>query len=379
MMSSSFHEDTHRSEPIIRPLSSSVSSTSMSSWSQSVRRLNSEYASTIDALQKAKQSLEQLYPLPTPPVVSLLPLSSLQPTDTISKYANLVARGIENLSKNADDETKKLTGVTFCLTTPLKTKSSAISPPSQPQPTSKIPIQQSKKLFPTTTTFCKPKVIRPVELDTFVPTFPRKLPKLEPIITNDEKKEKISTIIHKFNNLNTSISMTKSVNIVEPIETNEKGSFTPKSPRKIVQIEEIPYESPPPPMSSSSSSSSISEDSTSSTSSNSDETPICPPDHDENPVQEETTYTVETFYKTPTIENESVSISTPPHVVIIRENTTEEQFNSAREKILPEEVPQHHFTVNQSQVPPLTTPLLTYLNLPMKQTAQNADEKINKT
>lgn len=376
-MSSSFHEDTHRSEPIIRPLSSSVSSTSMSSWSQSVRRLNSEYASTINALQKAKQSLEQLYPLPTPPVVP--PSSSLQPTDTISKYANLVARGIENLSKNADDEAKKLTGVTFCLTAPIKTKSSAISPPSQPQSTSKIPIQHSKKVFPTTTVFSKPKVIRPVELDTFVPTFPRKLPKLEPIITNDEKKAKLSTIIHKFNNLDTSISTKKSVNIIEPTETNEKDSLTPKSPRKTVQIEEIPYESPPPPMSSSSSSSSISEDSTSSTSSKSDENPICPPDHDENPVQEETTYTVETFYKTPTIESKILSTSSPQHVVIIRENTTEEQFNSAREKILPEEVPQHRFTLNQSQVPPLTTPLLTYLNLPMKQTAQNADEKINKT
>ena len=112
IMSSSFHEQSHRSlDPIIRPLPSS-----MSTWTQSVRRLNTEYTSTINALQQAKESFKTTHPEPAP-------------FDTISKYANLVARGINDLSNN---EPKKSLGVTFCLTgSPLPQESAAPPSPSR--------------------------------------------------------------------------------------------------------------------------------------------------------------------------------------------------------------------------------------------------------
>lgn len=296
LMSSSFHEQSNRVEP------------PMSSWSQSVRRLNTEYASTIHALQQAKESLEQIHP---------------QPMDSISKYANLVAKGINDLSNG---EQKRSMGVTFCLTASMA---------------------KAPTLLPTTPTiFSKPKVIRPVELETFTPSIPASIPKLEPVIVAKEKTEPIANIIKKFNNLNHSTS-------------NGKPSLT-----KTYELEEIPYDSPPPlALSSSDSSSSISEDSTRSTTSTSDENLVHPPDH--TGQQEETTYTVETFY---TNDVQSTARLLPlPQVVVIRENTTEEQFNLAQEK---EEA--------SKEVPTLNTPLLTYLNLAMKQTKTNEEEEEEK-
>jgi hypothetical protein len=370
LMSSSFHEKSYRSpDSIIRPLPSSSLSSSMTTWTQSVRRLNSQYTSTINALQEAKESLKQIYP---------------DTTDTISKYANLVARGIDDLSNN---ESKKSLGVTFCLTTPIFQDSSPLSS-SQ---ISKNSTQPNK--IPSSTMFCKPKIVRPFELDTFIPSIPP-LPKLEPVPTIIEKNEKadsIANIIKKFNTLNYPSTTSKSPIIID----NNNNSLIPQinqeereiSPNNIThdsnqsnisssphvhfqpsittyQLEDIPYESPPPPLSSSSSSSSVSEDSTSSTttSTNSDENQNQFDDY----VQEETTYTVETFYK-PT--NPKINFSTNnQQVVVIRENTTEEQFNLAREKQQQDEnLNKQIFTTKETKVPPLTTPLFTYLTLTAKQ------------
>ncbi len=394
LMSSSFHEQSDRlSDHIIRPLPSSSSSSSMSTWTQSVRRLNTEYTSTINALQQAKESLREAYP---------------NPTDKISKYASLVARGINNLSNN---ETKKPLGVTFCLTAP---NSCSLSSPS------KNSIQQSKTL--PSNMFCKPKLVRPLDLDTFIPPV-LPLPKLEPvssIIGKNEKTDSIAHIIKKFNNINNSSSTLKSSTIIDNNNesqfnqeilpktvifdsiqpkkdqsntssmtsiTDINTNFSNYSPRvhfepsvRTYEIEEIPYESPPPFLtssSSSSSSSSISDDSTSSSTTSTDENQVYENTHLDNNIQEETTYTVETFYKTPINNNNQDEISLSPtkqQVVIIRENATEEQFNLAREKkhqeknLNPQSSSQHTFTTNETEVPPLTTPLLTYLNLTVKQT-----------
>jgi len=398
IMSSSFHEQSDRKiDPIIRPLPSSSSSSSMSTWTQSVRRLNTEYTSTINALQQAKESLKQIYP---------------DSTDTISKYANFVARGINNLSNN---ETKKSIGVTFCLTTPISQDSSSLS--SSSPKISKTSIQQNKTYL--SNVFCKPKLVRPLELDTFIPSIPP-LPKLEPISTvieNNEKVDSIANIIKKFNNFNNSSSTLKSsiindnnnllssqilkeqreilpktiiydsiqskkdqLNIssltsttdINPTYSNSSSRVRFQPSITTYELEEIPYESPPPPLTSSSSSSLASEDSTSSTTSTNDE-------HQNNHIQEETTYTVETFYKSSDNNNyknnkiKNLLLNTP-QVVIIRENTTEEQFNLAQEKqkqdknIHEQISSKHKFTINETNVSPLTTPLLTYLDLTIKQT-----------
>ncbi len=371
LMSSSFHEQSNRSkDPIIRPLPSSSSSSSMSTWTQSVRRLNTEYISTINALQQAKESLKQIYP---------------DSTDTISKYANYVARGINNLSNN---ETKKSLGVTFCLTTPISQESLSSTSSSQ---ISKSSIQQSKT--PSSNVFSKPKLVRPLELDSFVPSLPP-LPKLEPVPTMIEKNEKIDSIadiIKKFNNLNNSSSTIKSSIIIDNNnsllpKTSIHDSIQLKTDQSInddkplcssrvhfepsimkYELKEIPYESPPPPLTSSSSSL-ASEDSTSSTSTTDEH----PTNQFDNPIQEETTYTVETFYKSANDDEiKNLSSSNNQQVVIIRENTTEEQFNLAREKQNEEKninLSEQKFTINETQIPPLTTPLLTYLNLTVNQT-----------
>jgi len=376
LMSSSFHEQSNRSkDPIIRPLPSSASSSSMSTWAQSVRRLNTEYTSTINALQQAKESLKEIYP---------------NSTDPISKYANYVARGINNLSNN---ETRKSLGVTFCLTAPISQDSSSLS-------SSNISKTSSSNVF------CKPKLVRPLELDTFIPSIPP-LPKLEPISIINEKNEKsdsIANIIKKFNNLNNStLSQINKEQQQQPRETLPKtiicdsiqskkdqsniSSLTStinsnSSPRVHFQpsittykLEEIPYESPPPPITSSSSSSSLaSEDSTTSTTSTNDENLINKNKQSDNNIQEETTYTIETIYKS-TNDNTNNSPSNNQQVVIIRENTTEEQFNLAREKqqqqqknLNQQSSSEHKFTINETNVSPITTPLLTYLNLTVKQT-----------
>ncbi|UJR38330.1 hypothetical protein I4U23_031000 [Adineta vaga] len=406
LMSSSFHEPSDRiGDSLIRPLPSSSSSSFMSTWNQSVRRLNSEYTSTINALQQAKESLQDIYS---------------ERTDSVSKYANLVSRGIDNLSYN---ESKKSLGVTFCLTTPMSPKSPSIST------TSRNSIEQNRT--PSSNMFCKPKLVRPLDLDTFIPS----IPKLEPIPSIPEKNEKtdsIANIIKKFNNLNYSSTSLKSQTIIEnpdesyltqfnqeqretlpkmivfdSIQTKKdqshlssltslsdlNPSFSISSPRvhfepsiTTYEIEEIPYESPPPPItssSSSSSSSSISEDSTRSSSASIDENQVYENIQLDNTIQEETTYTVETFYKSAGT-NESIKCNSPStnqQVVVIRENTTEEQFNSAREKLRAEKSRirhsplKHTFTMNETEVPPLTTPLLTYLNLTVKQTSPIRETK----
>lgn len=199
------------------------SASSVLIWNQCVRRLNTEYSLTINALEQAKECLEKVY---------------LHRTNPVSKYPNLVTHGI--------NEQKKTSNVTFCL----------------PSPISEKPVL-TKRILPSVT-FSKPKLIKPVQLDTFV-----SFPNVEPISTIEEKDENldsIADIIKKFNDLSSSLS----------------------SPQSIKQ-------------------------------------------QSENNLQEETTYTVETFY-TSTDNNENNLLSNPQQVVIVQEDTTEEQFNLAREK-----------------------------------------------
>ncbi|CAF3443666.1 unnamed protein product [Rotaria socialis] len=396
LMSSSFHEQSQSSlDPLIRPLSSSASSSSMSTWTQSVRRLNTEYASTISALQQAKDSLKQIYP---------------SPPDTISQYANIVARGINDLSNN---EIKKSSGITVCLTAPIISQDSHSLSSQIP----KVSIPQGKAS--PSTMFCKPKLVRPVELGTFVPSTSQ-IPKLESISTVskiNDKADSIANIIKKFNNLNSSSPLSKCSTVKDNINDslsseikNEHRESLPKSilcestqykkeqsnisllpsttdmhptisPRvqfepsiTTYELDDIPYESPASPLGSSSSSS-VSQDSTSSTSTSSNdenqvyENQVYENLSSDNHLREETTYTVETFYK-----SANGLPSNNQQVVIIRENATEEQFNLAKDKqcqdtsVNHQTPSQHTYSTNENKISPLTTPMCTNLNQTIKQT-----------
>ena len=199
------------------------SASSVLIWNQCVRRLNTEYSLTINALEQAKECLEKVYSYRTNPV---------------SKYPYLVTHGI--------NEPKKISNVTFCL----------------PSPISEKPVL-TKRILPSVT-FSKPKLIKPVQLDSFV-SFPNVEP-ISPIEEKDENLDSIADIIKKFNDLSSSLSSSQSIK--QQLENN---------------------------------------------------------------LQEETTYTVETFY-TNTDNTENDLLSNPQQVVIVREDTTEEQFNLAREK-----------------------------------------------
>ncbi|CAF1109830.1 unnamed protein product, partial [Didymodactylos carnosus] len=122
MMSNSYHETTSDIPPstttLIRTLSSterdyySTSSTTMSSWSNTVRRLNTAYSSTINCLnetishssdyqkqKKITKGVEIKYPKIT---------KSYNRDDiptTISSYANIVANKISSLSSTVENQT----------------------------------------------------------------------------------------------------------------------------------------------------------------------------------------------------------------------------------------------------------------------------------
>ncbi|CAF3506620.1 unnamed protein product [Rotaria sp. Silwood1] len=178
-------------EPYFRSISSIIqplpSSSSMLTWNQCVRRLNTEYKLTVIALQQAKECLEQAY---------------LNPKRSISKYANLVARDIKNLSNN---ERKKPTNVTFCLPSSSSSSSSSINEKFPPSLKPIRRIEQNKNF--STIIPSKSKFIKPVELNTF--SLSSKLEPVLAIFENNEKLESIDTIIKKLNDLNGSLSMTK--------------------------------------------------------------------------------------------------------------------------------------------------------------------------
>lgn len=178
----------------------------MLTWNQCVRRLNTEYRLTIEALQQAKECLEKI---------------------CLNSKSECEKKILIN------NETKKNFNVTFCL----------------PPIFNRI---EEEKIF-------KPTFVKPVELSTFIS------PELS-INENEEKLDSIATIIQKFNELN-----------------NKQTIFDSK---------EISNQS-------------------------------------ENCLQEEeTTYTVETIYKN------DLSPLNNDKIVIIQENTTEEQFNLAHQPVL---------------------------------------------
>ncbi|UJR07813.1 hypothetical protein I4U23_012096 [Adineta vaga] len=156
--------------PSIQPVTQLIlpSPYSTSTWKQRVERLNTEYRSTIEALQQAKEYLEETY--------------CNSNHSSISKYASKVARDISNLSNN---ETKKSVNVTFCL--PPSTLSQD-SPPAKARKT----IEKSK--VPSPIAFSKPKLVKPIALNTF-----------SYYESPEEKSESISSIIKKFNDLSNTI------------------------------------------------------------------------------------------------------------------------------------------------------------------------------
>ncbi|CAF0861951.1 unnamed protein product [Adineta steineri] len=253
---------------IIRPLPTSSSSSSSSStltWNQCVDRLNTEYRSTIDALELAKEYLEDVY---------------IHPTDSISKYANLVARGINDLSNN---ETKKSSSVTFCLP-------SSIDSDIEKYSSLKLNNSIEKSKVPPPILFSKPKLVKPIELDTF-----SSCTKFDSSVENDEKLDSIASIIKKFNDLSNSIASTiEKCQIHEKIMDNSTTCKLKKNSDKLISSELV----------------STNEQTTN------------------NLQEEETTYTIETFYK-PT--NNDLLINIPP-IIITRENTTAEQFELVYEK-----------------------------------------------
>jgi len=203
----------------------------MLTWNQCVRRLNTEYRLTIDALQQAKECLEKVY--------------------LNSKYIN----ENKNLLNN---ETKKNVNVTFCLPLPSISNHSQL-----------INRIEENKILPSIK-FSKPKLVKPVELNTFI----------EPVLSiveNDEKPDSIANIIKKFNDLSSSLSpISKEKPVLDPPIINN-------------ELKEIP---------------------------------------------EETIYTVETLYK-PSDDNKNELLSNNQEIIIVQENTTEEQFNLACQEIQP--------------------------------------------
>jgi hypothetical protein len=165
--------------PILRP-----SSSSMSTWNQCVRRLNTEYRLTIDALEQVKQCLKQAYSNPIP--------------------------------------NKKSVNVTFNLSSPSISNH----------------IEQSKILLPCIK-FSQPKLIKPIQLDTFPLSS-----KLTIDDDDDDKFNSVSTIIKKFNSLTsdktrihfpsssiTTYEIPKEESIVQPLKSSKK--FISRIPTRI--------------------------------------------------------------------------------------------------------------------------------------------------
>ncbi|CAF3352935.1 unnamed protein product [Rotaria socialis] len=264
------NDDSYESScSVIRRLPSS--SSSMLTWNQCVRRLNAEYKSTIIALQQAKKYLEQI---------------DSNPTKSISKYTNLVARATKTLSNN---ERKKTANVTFCLPA-----LSALSMTEQfsfhSTSTKKI---KPNKILPSII-FSKPKLIKPVQLDSFSPSL--QFESMSSTDENHEKLDSIEKIIRKLNDLNNSlesIKMESSTLIDRDLKETSVQSIITSSPELVLINKKHPSEN--------------------------------------SLYEEEITYTIETFYKS-TDNSENGSSSDCQQVVIIQEKTSEEQFNLAQEK-----------------------------------------------
>jgi hypothetical protein len=143
-------------------------SSSVSTWEQCVRRLNTEYRLTIDALEQAKECLKQTYSHPQPSIPN-----------------------------------KKSGNVTFSL---------------PPPPIIFDRIEQSK--IPPCIKFSKPKLIKPIQLDTF--PLSSALTIMESDHDDDDNKiESVSNIIKKFNSLSPSVPNAPRVHFQPSVMTYE--------------------------------------------------------------------------------------------------------------------------------------------------------------
>lgn len=289
--------DENYQQPTLSILRSLPSSPTLI-WNQCVRRLNTEYQLTIVALQQAKENLEQ---------------NSSNSIKSVSKCSNLVTHNTKSLWRN---ERKKPSNVTFCLPLP---KESSTKVENYASVNSKKKIERSKLVSPNIV--FKPKFIKPIQLNTFSQSL-----KLESMSSNDENNEKLDSIdkiIKKLNDLNNALSTIKmeSPTIIENsnlsssviddttnnIDIHSKTSIVTGDLRETLDQSLIDLSS-------------------------SESVFMNNKRHSENFLNdEETKYTVETFYQS-IDNNQNQTSSNCQHVVIIEEKTTEEQFNLVNKK-----------------------------------------------
>ena len=203
----SFRRDFYSTKPLsklssdYRPLhfnerqSSPVSFASISTWNQCVQRLNTEYRLTIDALEQAKQCLKQMS----------FDLQRLPP-------------------KNVD-----------------------FIQPSIPHP----------PISPRVIKFAKPKLIKPVELQTFIPSTELTIDEDEPSITTYEipkscsmevEEEETTYTVETFYTKDFSSVIEQNVVVIQEKTTEEQFNSVPNPPKKSVSFipKPIPRTKPPP-------------------------------------------------------------------------------------------------------------------------------------
>ena len=275
---------------MIRPLPSS----SMLAWNQCVHRLITEYQLTINALQQAKDRLEQ---------------SSLNATNSLSKSSNLVTDTVNNLSNY---ERKRPTSVTFCLPPSLildKDSFASISPTHDKSNQILSPID-----------FSKPKLFKSAQLDLYLPSL--ELDSTLSIVEDDEKFDSINNVIEKFSNLNNFLPS----NELETSSTIQDNSLLPSSndvsttdlrihSKPSVMNRELNIRSDQCHLSSLSVSTIIDEKN----------------QREKAPSDEKTIYEVETFYKSKYSHKNNLSPNNE-HIVTSQESTTERQIDLVHEK-----------------------------------------------
>ena len=238
-------------------------------WSQRVRRLNTEYRSTINALQQVKAYFQH----------SESNTASLLPDEIPSTQTN------GNPSSQIE---QRMTAVTTSNLITSNAKDTPLSSLLSSAPAEECTLSSSSiYVSPTALT-------RPMDLET--------LPLLSIVEEEDKKKgDPVDSMMQSFDALtNPHASMINAIQVF----------ISPANPQKYLDflyIAPINVEIVHPP---------------------SPNLPTVP-----DTAEEEITYSVETFYRsTSTAQNDDTC--NVPHIVVIRESATEEQFNAAFEKSL---------------------------------------------
>ena len=233
-------------------------------WSQRVRRLNTEYRSTINALQQVKDYFQH----------------------SESNTANLLSDEVPSTQPNVNPSSHSEQRFTPA------TRSDLITSNSNDTPLSSLLSSPSIQVSPTA-------LARPMDLE--------RLPLLS--IVEEEKGKKgdpIDSMLQSFDALDGSSSLltnphASQINAIQLF-------ISPANPQKYLDslfIAPINVEIVHPP------------------------SPTLPIEPDV--AEEEITYSVETFYRSISVAQDD-DACTVPHIVVMRESATEEQFNDAFEK-----------------------------------------------